>query len=254
MRPMTPSWCGPWLGTLACATFFVILMNPLLRAQDCLTCTPAHANAQLGGFYLVCVSPGEFSSVQLAAVHAGNEYWKNHLSNQGILLDFLIIEEDIGNTACDMRVYAMSMGPAAQALATASGNGSEIRINEASLWRTSPDYWNELLGHEWGHVFGLQDVNNAACTPFTIMVNGASHGSLPTSPICGDVIGMNSRYAANSGTSSDIVGEPAPGEGYCYDVYRVYTTWYVWSDGRVTQGPSWVHYLGTECSPNPIMY
>jgi hypothetical protein len=157
-----------------------------------------------------------------------------------------IVERDINDPSCQIKIYAMSMGDAAQALVAPDGNGSEIRINELSLWRTDQDYWNELLGHEWGHLFGLENVTVDGCGAYTIMHRSEYHGSLPGTPLCSDQYAIAAAYAQTSNDDSEY-SEPSEAGENCWDVYWVHVTWYIWSDGSVTQGPSWTLYLGTEC-------
>lgn len=129
--------------------------------------------------------------------------------------------------------------------------GAEIRINQGTLGRTEADYWNELLGHEFGHIFGLANVTTPGCKDYTLMTEGEWIGYLPQIQ-CADLMAIGDQYAPSSGGGGDQYYEPAPGEDMenCWDVYWVHTTYYIWSDGHVTQGATSYTYLYTECGPD----
>lgn len=232
----------------------VMLISVWTRAQDdCVTCMPERNEAKLSGSYKVCIEPGTFSPVQKAAVEKGAQHWSGHLGRNGYTVSMTFSEESTTNSGCDMKVYAMSLGAAAEALVTPDGKGAEIRVNDITLWRTDENYWNEILGHEWGHIFGLRNVDDRpGCVGYTLMTSGYNVprlGYLPEMPLCGDNMSIGETYSSQTTSGGEETREPAEGEDLqdCWDVYWVHTEYYIWSDGHVTQGPSWSTYLYTEC-------
>jgi hypothetical protein len=79
----------------------------------------------VGGNYLVCAEPGEFTSTHVTAMTQGAEYWAAALRDKGYEITFDIQVRDETDSACDMTIVAdpvVNPGAVAEALGTSNGH------------------------------------------------------------------------------------------------------------------------------------
>jgi hypothetical protein len=230
--------------------------TPIASAQGdaCAYCTAQTEPYEVTGNYKVCVEPGEFSAAQIRAMGAGAEYWAAPLRAKGHSVSFDIEEREETDPACNMTIVAeplVNQGADAEALGTSNGQGAYIRVSPTRTTYGGEESWNELFGHEWGHIFGFKNVNDSNCEGKTLMYRATHMGNLPSPPPCSDTNALATKYSTNSQSGGGGEAQPADGEDNeeCWDVYWVNYTYYQWSDGSWTQGPTTWTYLYTECSP-----
>ena len=223
------------------------------QSNQCVDCTPETNQVVLSGEYFVCVEPDEFSPTQVTAMQNGAEYWAAPRRQNGHAISFNIQVHDETDPDCDMTIVAETVsGGEALGEATTNGHGARITggTHISGINTGSGDYWGEIFGHEWGHIFGFRNVDNPDCSGVSLMYVETAMGRLPSERLCSDLNALATRYSVTAtpdGHEESVPTDPPEEDMECWEVYLVTYTWYIWTDGTVTQGATRWEYLYTDC-------
>lgn len=161
----------------------------LPAAQGCQSCTPAaigYVKPQSHSGYTVCVATYGDANIGLSSTESegiGNgimQYWNGFFQSHDIPVSFdVVYENDASNCASGTIVVApdttVPSGDMGLATVTEDPQDGYIGINPSEMGdKWGENNWKNLGAHEFGHLLGLDNVNNSACQPYSIMATPQS--------------------------------------------------------------------------------